>query len=125
MTPEELKNTDPELYAAVVAIGRNEATALAATHLKFGARCADFAIAHEAIRTGASLSPELVELYTDGYFRRMGIDQRQAETDAAGAILDGAMRSSPSSSSNNASEEEAVARELERLMGPAPERKGL
>ena len=120
MTPEELRNSDPALFAAVVAIGRAEATALAATHLKFGAKCTDFELAHKAIRTGAPLDAEHVEAYTDSYFRKMGIDQRQAETDAAGAILDGAVRSSHESSSNNESEIEGVARELERLMGPPP-----
>lgn len=128
-TADDLFAVYPEAAAQLIARGRAEGItaerARALQHIRLGAQGVDYRLAHASIESGAELTPELAEQYLQQRLQRYDIDQRQAESDAAGAVLDGyTSRSTPSTG------RDAVADEVERLMSrhtgdPHPEPRNL
>lgn len=124
MDPKTLQSEHPETYAAVLNLGKAEGHSAgvaegisaerkrAADHLKVGEACGDLPSAHKAIASGASLADMQAD-YLAASMKRGAVNIRQAETDAAGKVLDGAK---PAPVAKDAEDE--VAAELEKLMGP-------
>jgi ClpP class serine protease len=126
MDLKTLQTEHPELYSAVfdkgkaegITQGATEATAAerkrVADHLKLGKASGDIDTAHKAIESGASMADMQAD-YLAASMKRNAVEVRQGETDAAGKVLDGAA-AKPAVGKD---EEDMVAAELEKLMGPA------
>jgi hypothetical protein len=125
MTESELRAQHPDLFAALDK--KSEATAATAKadglkegaeqerkrctdHLKVGAASGDVEAAHKAIASGATLADMQAD-YLAASMKRNAIAARQEETDTAGAAANGAK------ATENKSGRDAVADELEKLMG--------
>lgn len=115
-TAAEILTAFPEAAAELIERGRIEERERVSQHLQYGARCLDFSLAHSAIRSGEAITPATIAAYYDSMHRRTAVDYRQAESDEAGAALDGKPPPAPA-----AGMESAVAAEVERLMGPEPQ----
>lgn len=66
-----------------------------AAHLTMGENCGDMSIAHEAIRSGASMTQELTARYLSAGMNRADRKQRQAESNTAEAQLAGVGAATP------------------------------
>lgn len=112
MTPDQIRQQFPEAYAAIMAAGVLQERTRVATLLDFAAGGVDHKLAHTAIREGAEMTPTLMGQFLEQRYRRVAIDDRQAETDAAGRDVDGARAHDRRNFGAD-----AVAAELDKLMG--------
>lgn len=98
MTKQELHAQYPELYAAILAEGRELGAKEALdkerdrvkAHLHMGEKTGAMDTAIKAIREGLSMTEELTAIYLTAGMNRAAVMTRQAETDAAGVAADGA-----------------------------------
>lgn len=94
MTLEELRSQHPNVFAAAVLEGVNKGTTderdRVLAHLKMGETSGDMKTATEAIRSGAGMSLELQATYLAAGMNRADRSKRQQDSDAAGAVVDGA-----------------------------------
>jgi len=131
MTKEELRTQHPELFSAVYEEGKaagekagkeageKDERKRVTDHLKLGAASGDLDTAHKAIESGASMADKQAD-YLAASMKRGAVAVRQEETDAAGAAADGA-KPKPVVTKD---EQDEVAAELERLMGPPKAKPG-
>lgn len=116
-TTADLRAAYPEQCADLVESGRIAERDRVALLLDLGAKCPSFELAHASIRDGSALSPALIASFYDRISNRRDIDARQAESDDAGAVVDGYTK--PSSRYG----ESALADRVDQMMG-SPERTG-
>jgi hypothetical protein len=120
-TLQEIEAAFPDLVAQIRSAARDAAFAevreLVARHLRFGERARDaggLRRAHKAILTLEPMTEALMEEYLRFAMSQRRIDDRQADSDAAGEVLDGftgrtALRS----------EDSSLAAEIDRQLGGA------
>ncbi len=93
MTPEQLRAEHPDVYEAVlqqgIAMERDRVNA----HLEMGEVSGDFRTAHASVRSGVDMSTNLVATYMRMAINKRDRDVRQEESNAASAVLDGALAS--------------------------------
>lgn len=100
-TKEELKEKHPDLYAAVLSEGKEEARAegheagvkeersRVMAHLKMGKSSGAMEYAAKCIESGVSLmDQEVYAEYMSASMNKLDSDNRQADSDAAGAVVD-------------------------------------
>jgi ClpP class serine protease len=98
MNLEQLKANHPELYATVLnegkALGRTEGEAAerdrVVAHLTLGNQSGALDVAHAAIEAGDGLTATVQAKYMAASLNRRDSNARQADSDAAGAVVDGA-----------------------------------
>jgi ClpP class serine protease len=116
MTKDEMKAQHPELFSAVLEDGKKAGTESerkrVLDHLELGEASGDLKIARKAIETGATVADTQAS-YLAAHMRRDEQGKRQQDSEAAGEALAGASRPDPKSDGGR----EAVANEVERLMG--------
>ena len=101
MTKEELKAQHPEVYSAIAAEGRAEERKRVNAHLKMGDGYAAMDIAQKAIASGAELDSELIADYLTAAKSAASRAARQEDSDAAGAIVDGAPKKAAETPKDN------------------------
>lgn len=124
MDLKTLQTEHSELYSAVLNQGKTEGHKAGvaegteaerkrvADHLEAGEACGDMKLANQAITEGKSFS-DMQAKYFSASMKRNAVANRQADSDDAGAALDG---NKPPVAKDA---EDEVAAELEKLMGPA------
>lgn len=99
MNKDELKAQHPELYAVVLSEGRTEGEKSGASrerdrvkaHLVMGESSGDMKTAVASIQEGAEMSLEIQAKYMSAAMNRRDVGARQADSNAAGAVLDNAV----------------------------------
>jgi hypothetical protein len=124
VTPQELLKHDPELFAAVRQLGVDAERQRVTDHLAAAeiTRTDQRPIggpgyALQAIFSGEEVTAATFRAHFDFQLRRVTQNVRQTETDEAGAIIDGAMRSRSHDFSGSGAT--AVADEIDRIMDGA------
>ncbi|HKY40795.1 MAG TPA: S49 family peptidase [Polyangiaceae bacterium] len=127
MDAKQLQSEHPDTYAAVLKLGREEGHAAGVKagteaeqkrtddHLTAGEACGDFKLAHKAIKEGKSFT-DMQAQYFAANMKRSAMDASQQDSDEAGKAVDG----KPPAAPTGATTEDAVAAELNKLMGPPP-----
>jgi ClpP class serine protease len=90
MNANELKISDPKLFAEVFALGSSEMHDRVKAHLTLGKQTGAMDLALKSIETGAELTAGLSAQYVTFGLQQLDVKKRQIETDAAGAILSNA-----------------------------------
>ena len=93
MTKQELKAQHPELYTSILEEGSAAATATerdrVVGHLTMGETSGDMKTAIAAITDGSGMTATIQAKYMSAAMNRNAQAARQADSDAAGAVLDG------------------------------------
>lgn len=90
MNLEELRSQHPDAYAAAVQHGVSQERDRVVAHLTMGETSGDMQTAAEAIRLGEGMTQTLTAKYLAAGMNRADRRTRQQESDAAGAVADGA-----------------------------------
>lgn len=91
MTKDELQKQHPELYAAVFAEGEAKERKRVLAHIKMGERVAAMKVATKAIADGAAFADDEVQAeYMSAMADRRDVQNRQADSDTAGAAVENA-----------------------------------
>ena len=85
-----LKQSHPDVYAAVVKEATDAERDRVCAHLTLGEKSGDLKTAFAAIRNGDGMTQTLTATYLAAGMNRRDSEQRQSETDEAGAAADGA-----------------------------------
>lgn len=88
MTREELKAQHPELVDAIHAEGVSQERDRVVAHLTLGESSGDMKTAIEAITSGAEMTSTMTAKYLAAGMNRSAVQARQADSDAAGRVLD-------------------------------------
>lgn len=120
MDLKTLQAQHPELFETVVQKGVTQERDRVSAHLQMGEASGDMKTAVEAIRSGEGMTQTMTAKYLSAGMNRAAVNARQADSDQAGAALNGAGAppSEGGSSTANASDPgDAVASVVERLTG--------
>jgi ClpP class serine protease len=117
MTSEELKAAYPATFSAIHALGVAQERDRIRAHLKFGEQSGDMKTALTAVKDGSELTMELMATYLTSSKSRIETAAWQADSDAAGKVLDGA---APATEAGRDLGDE-VADRIERHMGKKPQ----
>jgi len=90
MNTKDLQAQHPELYASVIAEGEAKERKRVNAHLKMGTSYNAMDIATKAIASGADLDQEYIAEYLSAGKNKDAQAARQADSDAAGAVLNNA-----------------------------------
>lgn len=93
MNEAELRAQHPELFAAIVQQGVTAERDRVEAHLIMGEASGDMTTAIAAISSGEAMTPKLSAKYQAAGMKRTAIAARQTETDAAGNLIEGAVKS--------------------------------